>query len=212
MRRYYETTHANVHRGVYAIAAEATERYEDARAAVARFIGARVRARSSSPRTSPRRSTWWPTRGAGPTCTTATPSCSPRWSTTPTSCRGSCSRTSGASSCAASRSADDHTLDLTDLDRLSTASSSSASPPCRTCSARSRRSASSPTPPTPPARCAWSTARQYVPHLPTDVAGARLRLLRLHRPQDARPHRHRRAVGPGGAARRHARRSSAAAR
>ena len=78
------------------------------------------------------------------------------------------------------------------------------SPPCRTCSARSRRSASSPTPPTPPARCAWSTARQYVPHLPTDVADARLRLLRLHRPQDVRPHRHRRAVGPRGAARGHA--------
>jgi cysteine desulfurase/selenocysteine lyase len=36
----YETTYANTHRGVYAIAAEATERYEGARAKVARFIGA----------------------------------------------------------------------------------------------------------------------------------------------------------------------------
>ena len=40
MSRYYETTHANVHRGVYGIAAEATRLYEEARAKVARFIGA----------------------------------------------------------------------------------------------------------------------------------------------------------------------------
>jgi len=40
MQTYYETTHANVHRGVYGIAAEATERFEAARAAAARFIGA----------------------------------------------------------------------------------------------------------------------------------------------------------------------------
>src|SRR3954453_6152306 len=40
MQHYYETTHANVHRGVYAIAEEATHRYEEARAKCARFIGA----------------------------------------------------------------------------------------------------------------------------------------------------------------------------
>src|SRR4029078_3374076 len=40
MQTYYETTHANVHRGVYGIAVEATERYENARATVARFVGA----------------------------------------------------------------------------------------------------------------------------------------------------------------------------
>ena len=40
MDHYYETTHANVHRGVYAIAEEATAAYEGARARVARFIGA----------------------------------------------------------------------------------------------------------------------------------------------------------------------------
>lgn len=40
MSRYYETTHANVHRGVYEIAEEATALYEAARASVARFIGA----------------------------------------------------------------------------------------------------------------------------------------------------------------------------
>jgi cysteine desulfurase/selenocysteine lyase len=40
MDDYYATTHANVHRGVYAMAEEATARYEGARDSVARFIGA----------------------------------------------------------------------------------------------------------------------------------------------------------------------------
>lgn len=40
MDRYYETTHANVHRGVYAMAEEATRQMEEARAKVARFVGA----------------------------------------------------------------------------------------------------------------------------------------------------------------------------
>src|SRR5580700_4328080 len=40
MDQYYETTHANVHRGVYATAEGATELYEGARRKVGRFIGA----------------------------------------------------------------------------------------------------------------------------------------------------------------------------
>jgi len=40
MQRYYATCNANIHRGVYAIAEEATARYEDARRRVANFIGA----------------------------------------------------------------------------------------------------------------------------------------------------------------------------
>ena len=40
MDRYYETTHANVHRGVYTIAEEATALMEQARGKVARFINA----------------------------------------------------------------------------------------------------------------------------------------------------------------------------
>jgi cysteine desulfurase / selenocysteine lyase len=42
MRTYDETTHANVHRGVYSIAEEATRRFEAARHNVGRFIGAPV--------------------------------------------------------------------------------------------------------------------------------------------------------------------------
>ena len=40
MRDYEETTHANVHRGVYGIAEEATRRFEAARVTAGRFIGA----------------------------------------------------------------------------------------------------------------------------------------------------------------------------
>jgi cysteine desulfurase/selenocysteine lyase len=40
MQRYYATCNANIHRGVYGIAEEATARYEDARRRVAGFIGA----------------------------------------------------------------------------------------------------------------------------------------------------------------------------
>jgi cysteine desulfurase/selenocysteine lyase len=40
MTHYYETTHANVHRGVYTIAEEATRQFEEARSKVAAFVGA----------------------------------------------------------------------------------------------------------------------------------------------------------------------------
>ena len=39
MDEFTRTTYANVHRGVYTTAAAATDRYEAARATVARFIG-----------------------------------------------------------------------------------------------------------------------------------------------------------------------------
>ncbi len=45
MRTYDETTHANVHRGVYAIAEEATRRFEEARVDAGRFVGAPVPSR-----------------------------------------------------------------------------------------------------------------------------------------------------------------------
>ena len=40
LSHYYETTHANVHRGVYATAEEATNLYEGARSVIGNFIGA----------------------------------------------------------------------------------------------------------------------------------------------------------------------------
>ncbi len=39
-RGFYETTNANIHRGVYALSAEATRRYDVAREAVAAYLGA----------------------------------------------------------------------------------------------------------------------------------------------------------------------------
>ena len=39
MRAYYERDNANPHRGAYALSVRSTERYHDARAAVARFVG-----------------------------------------------------------------------------------------------------------------------------------------------------------------------------
>ena len=39
-RAFYETTNANIHRGVYALSAEATRRYDAARAAVAAYLDA----------------------------------------------------------------------------------------------------------------------------------------------------------------------------
>lgn len=41
--RFYRTYNANIHRGVYRIAEEATQAYEDARGKVARFVNARSR-------------------------------------------------------------------------------------------------------------------------------------------------------------------------
>jgi cysteine desulfurase/selenocysteine lyase len=40
LKHYYENDHANVHRGVHALSERATERYEEARVAIQKFIGA----------------------------------------------------------------------------------------------------------------------------------------------------------------------------
>lgn len=39
IRKYYETSNANPHRGAYALSAEATQAYHDARVTVAKFVG-----------------------------------------------------------------------------------------------------------------------------------------------------------------------------
>ena len=43
IQRYYETSHANVHRSIHTLGEEATELYEAARDAVRAFLGARTR-------------------------------------------------------------------------------------------------------------------------------------------------------------------------
>ena len=87
----YETSYANVHRGVYHLGAVATERYEHARDIIAGFVNAPTRREVIFVRkTPPRASTWSPTATAASSSARATPSSPPRWSTTPTSCPGSC--------------------------------------------------------------------------------------------------------------------------
>ena len=65
MAHYYETTHANVHRGVFATAEMATALYEDARVRAGRFIGAPDPEREVIfTKNATEASTWWPGRGA----------------------------------------------------------------------------------------------------------------------------------------------------
>jgi cysteine desulfurase/selenocysteine lyase len=86
MREQYEWHNANVSRSVHTLGTEATAAYEGARAKVAAFIGA----------SSPDEIVF--TKNSSE----ATRSWSPRWSTTPTSYRGSCSASGPAPRCAGS--------------------------------------------------------------------------------------------------------------
>ena len=96
-RRFVTTSNAAVHRGAHALAEEATEAYEQARATLARFVGASpdevVLTKNATEGLNllayglgnaehdPRARRPWPSAPA-------TRSSSRRWSTTPTSCRG----------------------------------------------------------------------------------------------------------------------------
>ena len=214
MREYDETTHANVHRGVYAIAEEATRRFEAARTNVGRFIGAPVPAREVvfTKNATEALNLVAHSLGSHPPRPRATWSCSPRWSTTPTSSRGTCWPPSGASSCAGCPIDDDGRLVLDDLDHVLDGAKllgvtcmsnvlGTLNPVADLAAAAHAAGA-----------LVVADACQSVPHLPTDVAALGRRLPRLQRPQDARADRHRRAVGPRGAARVDCRRSSAVAR
>ena len=119
MAGYYEHSNANVHRGTYLIAEEATAALEGARAKVARFIGAPSVARGRVHQERHRGAQpGGQGLGAGQPRAPATPSCSPSSSTTPTSCRGTSSHDElGVELRWIPVGADGH-LDLTDLDRL----------------------------------------------------------------------------------------------
>ena len=131
-----------------------------------------VAARSSSPRTSPRRInlvayTWGRANLHDGRRRRAHRDGAPRQ---PRALADAAAR-SAASSCATCRWPTTARSTSSDLDRAGRRRQArGASRPCRTCSARSPRSAGSPTPPTPPARSSWSTAPSTSPHLPTDVA------------------------------------------
>ena len=91
-RRYYERSNANVHRGIYLIAEEATAALEGARAKVARFIGAPpTREVVFTKNATEALNLVAKAVGPGQPRRRATPSCSPSSSTTPTSSRGTSS-------------------------------------------------------------------------------------------------------------------------
>ena len=127
MSTFLEQSYAPINRSSYRLAGEATDAYEHGRQSVARFINApqRRRGRVHQERhrvDQPRR----PDLGSREPEAQATSSCSPRWSTTPTSCRGTCWRPS-----AASRSAGSPSPPTADSTRPTSAVSSTAPRCCR---------------------------------------------------------------------------------
>src|SRR2546427_8633851 len=93
IQHYYHFHNANVHRGAYTLAVEATEAYEAGRTAVAGFVNAWAREAVVFTRGTTESIIWWPPHGAGPTCSLVTGWWSPPWTITRTSCRGrSCVR------------------------------------------------------------------------------------------------------------------------
>ncbi len=214
MQRLYETTYANVHRGVYTIAEEATRLYEEARGQGGRASSAAGSAREVV---------------FTKNVTEAINLVAYSWG-----------RANLRAGDVVVLTEMEHHANLVPwlqlkaergielrylpVDRrraarprrprpsCSTGPSWSASPPCPTCSAPSTRSAGSPTRPTPPAPWSSSTAPSTPRISPTDVGRPGLRLLRLHRPQDARARPASAACGPGRSCSRRCRPSSAAAR
>ena len=185
---------------------------------VAAFIGAPRATRSSSPRTPPRRSTWSPTRSATPP-TGAAPSPATAFALGPgdeivvTEMEHHANLVPWQELPARTGATlrwvpvtDDGRLDLTDLDTLRRPSAPRSFAfthvsnvlgtvnPVAELAARAHAVGA----------LTVLDACQSVPHLPVDVHDARRRLPGVLRPQDVRPHRHRRAVGPPRAARRHA--------
>ena len=213
MDEHYRTYYANIHRGVYTIAEESTAAYEAARGEgrPLRRCAERERGRVHQEHhrgDQPRRvlvGPHQPPRGRRDRR-------SPRWSTTPTSCRGTSSPPSAASSCAGSRSP------TTTASTSPTSTSCSTAPSCFAFTAMSNvlgtindvRAARRRRPRRRRARARRRRAGRAA--RPVDVAGLGRRLRRVHRPQDARPERHRRLLGPRPSCSRRCRRSSAAAR
>ena len=117
---FYQHDYANVHRGVYRLAERSTGRFEAARQRVARFINAAsdrevVFTKNATEAINLVAGSW----GRGPTSGPATPSCcSPTWSTTPTSCRGTMLAAEKGFEIRWIPVTGDGQLDLADLDRL----------------------------------------------------------------------------------------------
>ncbi len=211
--RYYERDNANVHRGVHALSERATDgvrrRARDRARVHQRAVrcGDRVHAqchREHQPGGA--------RLGRCQRARRATRCSSPRWSITPTSCRGSCCASAPAPCSRSCRST------------IAASSSWTSSSGCcrrarrwwRSCICRTRWARSIPSPRSPRARRRAGAAvlidgSQAAYHMAVDVQALGADFYVFTRPQDLRPDRHRRAVRPRGRARRRCRRSSAAA-
>jgi cysteine desulfurase/selenocysteine lyase len=97
MERIYRESNANIHRGVYPLAQEATDAFEGARRTVADWIGSSVEETIFTKNATEAINLVAYSWGVA-TSAPATACSSPRWSTTRTSCRGSsCARRWGRS-------------------------------------------------------------------------------------------------------------------
>ena len=203
--RYYETTNANVHRGVHHLqrARDAWRSKTRARR-FARSSTPAATARSSSPATPPRASTSSRSRSGGRGSRPATRCSSPRWSTTRTSCPGSC--------VCAERGARLRVAPIDDRGELIARRVRAAADRPHAASSRSAHMSNALGTINPVARHhrSWRTraacrccvdGSQAASHMPVDVQALGVRLLRRHRPQAVRPDRHRRALRTRGAAR-----------
>ena len=152
---------ANIHRGVYTLAQEATERFEGARERIARFVGAPTARDDLHEERRPRRSTSSRTRGAARTSARATAIVLTPMEHHANIVPWQLLAPGGRRELAYVELTDDGRLDLDSLDALlARGRSSSRSRTSRTCSARSTRSTRSSRARTPPARSCWSTARR----------------------------------------------------
>ena len=204
MERYYEQSNANVHRGTYLIAEEATAALEGARAKVARFIGAPharevVFTKNATEALNLVAKAWGRANLSAGDAVVLTElehhaNIVP-WHQLHDELGHRAALDPGRGPTATSTSPTSTAW--------STAPRSSPSPPCRTCSARCSRSSG------------WWRAAHDAGAIAVDRrlavrppprhrrAGLGRRLRRLHRPQDVRPHRHRRALGHHRDPRRH---------
>ena len=163
MDRYYETTHANVHRGVYTIAEQATQLFEAARSNLARFIGA-----ASSEVVFTKNATEainlvayaWGRANLEPGDVVVLTEMEHHANLVPWLAL----KAERGIDLRFLRLTPEGLLDLSDLEAMLRGRQAAlACRPCPTCSARSTRSPNWPPPPTPPAPWSWSMAPSTLP-------------------------------------------------